>query len=220
MPYRNPSDTIEQYRNPTVHPVTGVEPIKAANLPADTTFTGTVAKTIYSEYNRPGDPVMLILDHALMGSDNSVVAPAGSRVLGTVISVLPANTSNDKAELGIRFHEIIRPDGQRLSIDAGVNNADGILRADTPESVVFSGNRSTKALQNEIAASEGGLFGTKQGKMYVLDTPLTRLGSDRPLAYTDRPARTDVVLAVGDKLQVRVGPAPSGMNTGSQTGTY
>lgn len=214
-PYRNSADTIEEFRNPGVHPATGVQPLKTANLPTSTTFTGTVAKALYSEFNRPGDPVMVILDHTLMGADGRVAAPAGSRVLGRVTSVVPNNTSGNIAQLGITFHEIITPTGERFAINAMPASADGILRADAPQGVIFNPTRSTAALKREISASEGGWYGSDRGKMSVLETPMTTLSDDAPIGGLDQRTTPNIVLGVGDRLQLKVGTAPSS-STGTQ----
>jgi len=218
--YRSSADTIEPLRKPGIHPETGIQPLKSVDLPANTTFTGTVAKAVYSEYNRPGDPVMLILDKTLMDSAGKIAAPAGSRVLGRVISVVPNNTSGNNAELTLRFHEILTPTGERLSIDAGVANADGVIRSISPDGVIFSPERSTVALAREISASEGSWYGTKLGKMHVLETPLVTLGDDRPLGGLDQRTTPNVVIGVGDRLQLKVGMANNCASPaqGSQSG--
>ncbi|HEY9686690.1 MAG TPA: S-layer homology domain-containing protein [Coleofasciculaceae cyanobacterium] len=202
-PYRNSADTIPVFRNPGIHPITGIQPMKTANLPLNTVFTGTVAKAIYSEYNHPGDPVMLILDHSLIGADGKVIAPAGSRVLGRVDSVVPNNTTRDIAQMGLVFTEILTPTGERVAINATVASTNGLIRADVPQGVVFNPDSSTAALNREIYASEGGLYGSKAGKMDVLYTPMVTLGDKRPLQGIDPRVTPKVVIGVGDKLQLR-----------------
>jgi hypothetical protein len=202
-PYRNSADTIPAFRNPGIHPVTGVQPMKTANLPPNTVFTGTVAKAIYSEFNHPGDPVMLILDHSLIGADGKVIAPAGSRVLGRVDSVVPNNTTRDIAQMGLVFTEILTPTGERVAINATVASQNGLIRADVPQGVVFNPESSTAALTREIYTSQGGWYGSKFGKMDVLDTPMVTLGDKRPLQGIDPRTTPNVVIGVGDKLQLR-----------------
>lgn len=204
IPFRNSADTLQETRNVTMNRVqTGQTQMTSINLPANTTFTGTVAKAIYSEFNRPGDPVMVILDHALFDASGRVVAPAGSRILGHVTSVLPYNEANANAQLGIAFNQIITPSGQRLAINGSVANSDGILRADAMQGIVFHPEHSTAALKREISTAQGGMYGTKLGKMQVLEEPLVTLGSDQPLALTDMNPR-EIVIGVGDRLQVRI----------------
>jgi len=205
-PFRNSADTLEEtHQFPAIGlKDAGIQPTTTTvSLPANTTFTGTVAKALYSEFNHPGDPVMLILDHALFDASGRVVAPAGSKILGHVTSVLPHNQTNTQAELAMVFDQIITPTGQRLTINGTVANNDGILRAESLQGIVIHPGQSTAALKREISTAEGALYGIKNGKMNVLEEPLTTLGSEQPLALTDM-SRKEIIVGVGDRLQVRI----------------
>jgi len=215
-PYRSSADTIPEFRSVNTSPapsdLAAAEPM---SLAPNTTFTGTVAKAIYSAYNRPGDPVMVIVDHAIYDSNGRVVAPAGSKVLGILTSVVSRNQSgNNTAQIGINFNGLITPAGQQIPISAKINSADGILKAGDLQGVVFHPNRSTEALKREISASEGSLYGTKMGKAGVLEEPLVNQVSDRPVDAMDI-APSDVVIGVGDRLQLRIDSI--GANTQSNT---
>lgn len=205
VPYRTPADTVVPSRQYGLHTATGIEPLKITELPAGTTFMGTVAKSVYSEYNRPGDPVLLILNHPLSNAEGRMVAPAGSQILGRVIGVSPHNVTNQPALLGLHFYEIVTPTGERLAINATVANTAGYLQAQNLEGVVVNPQRSTAALKREISASEGGLYGTKSGKMDVLDTPLVTLAAPQPLRSVSSLSTPNVLLGVGDRLQLRPG---------------
>lgn len=218
VPYRNSADTVSESRFGGA--IANQEQITAAALPMNTTFTGTVAKALYSEFNRPGDPVVLILDHPLTGTDGKIVAPAGSKVLGEVSYVLPNNTTGDVAEMGINFNELVTPEGKRVLIKANVANNDGILRADALQGVVTHPHHSIAALSREISTAEGGLYGTKHGKMYVLETPLVSLGSSQPVNDLDQRITPNIIIGVGDRLQVRItgaATAPATSNPSSTT---
>lgn len=204
VPYRSSADTIPEFRqvNTTTTP-TNMATQTPVSLPPNTTFTGTVAKALYSEYNRPGDPVMLILDHPLFDTSGKIVAPAGSKVLGFVNSVISKNMTNEDAQLGISFNGIITPDGQRIPINATVANADGVLKSTELQGVVFNPGHSTAALKREISASQGAYYGIKQGKEQVLDQPMVQQVSSQPLDPMDkRPG--NIVIGVGDRLQLRM----------------
>lgn len=203
-PYRNSADTIPEFRtvNTTTTP-TNLSASGAVSLPANTTFTGTVAKALYSEYNKPGDPVMLILDHPLFDTSGKIVAPAGSKVLGVVNSVVSKNQSNEDAQLGITFNGFVTPAGQRIPINATIANADGILKASELQGVVFHPDHSTAALSREISASAGSLYGTKTGKAEVLEEPMVQQVSDKPVDPMDK-RTSNIVIGVGDRLQLRI----------------
>ncbi|MCE3234259.1 MAG: hypothetical protein K0Q50_439 [Vampirovibrio sp.] len=219
-PYRNSADTIPEFRsvNVTTTP-TSMDAQTPVSLPANATFTGTVAKSLYTAYNRPGDPVMVILDHPLIDANGRVVAPAGSKILGIVTSVVSKNRSGDTPQIGLNFNGMITPDGQQIPINATVNNTDGVLKAGELQGIVFHPNHSTAALKREISASEGGLYGTKMGKAYVLEEPLAYQVSDKPVDPMDISANSDLVIGVGDRLQLRienVGSTTQQQNTTTQ----
>jgi hypothetical protein len=215
-PYRNSADSVTSFRsvNTSMAPsdVAASEPV---SLAPNTTFTGTLAKAIYSSYNRPGDPVLVIVDHPIYDSNGRLIAPAGSQVLGILTSVLSRNESGVKiAQVGMNFNGLITPAGQQIPISAKINNADGILKADSLQGVVFRPNRSTEALKREIGASQGSLYGTKIGKSEVLEQPYVNQVSDRPLDPMElRP--DDVVIGVGDRLQLRIDSIGESAQTGN-----
>lgn len=215
-PYRHSADTIPEFRtvNTTETP-SNLEASAPINLPANTTFTGTVAKALYSEYNQPGDPVMVILDHPLFDSNGKIVAPAGSKVLGTVSNVVSRNTTNDNAQLGIAFNGIVTPEGQRIPLNATIASNDGILKAGELQGVVFHPNHSTAALKREISSAEGAMYGTKQGKEWTLNEPLSQQLSSAPVDAMDK-RPSDIVIGVGDRLQLRVESEQSAPSTTGQ----
>jgi hypothetical protein len=203
-PFRNSADTIPEFRtvNTTTTP-TNLSADSAVSLPANTTFTGTVAKALYSEFNKPGDPVMLILDHPLFDSSGKIVAPAGSKVLGIITNVVSKNQTNQDAQLGISFNGFITPAGQRIPMSATIANTDGILKASELKGVVFHPDRSTAALSREISTSAGSLYGTKIGKAEVLEQAMVQQVSDKPMDPMDKRS-SNIVIGVGDRLQLRI----------------
>lgn len=205
--YRYSTSTIPEFNrvNGTNTP-SNLEAANAASIPENTTFTGTVAKALYSEFNKPGDQVMVILDHALMDPSGRVVAPAGSKVLGVVSTVVSRNATNDDAQLGIDFKEFVTPTGQRLPINATIANGDGILKGGQLQGVVMHPGHSTEALKREISTAQGGLYGTSAGKAMVLDQPYVQQLSDQPVDPMDKRSN-DIILGVGDRLQLKVGTA-------------
>ncbi len=218
-PYRNGADTIPEFRsvNVTTTP-SNMDAEVPVTLPANTTFTGTVAKSLYTAYNQVGDPVMVILDHPLYDANGRVIAPAGTRVMGIVTNVVSKFRSGDTPQIGLTFNGFITPDGQQIPISATVNNTDGILKSGELQGIVFHPNRSTAALKREISSSEGGLYGIKQGKAYVLEQPLVNQVSDKPLDPMDLSSQSDIVIGVGDRLQLRI-DSVGATNNGQQPTT-
>lgn len=211
-PFRNSADTIVESRmvNQTAAP-NNVDSTATASLPTNATFVTTVAKALYSEFNKPGDPVLLIMDHDLADASNKPVLPAGSKLLGFVTSVVSRNQGGD-AQLGIHLSEAITPAGQRIPLSATIANADGLLKAGNMEGVVSKPDHSVAALRREINTAEGALYGTKTGKAAVLEEPYATQVSDKPLDPMDK-RNDDIVIGVGDQLQIRLGDASNSGNS-------
>ncbi len=206
VPYRNSADTVRESGPITPGrlmvgqqasaPLTGA---KTCNI----AFTATVAKSLYSEYNRPGDPVVVIVDHAIFDTTGKVLAPAGSKALGYITSIESHNRSNENAQIGLVLNQFITPAGQRIPINATIANADGILRAEALQGVIFNPEHSVKALSREISTAQGSWYGSKLGKMWVLEEPLTTLVSAQPIDPMEKRTE-DIIIGVGDRLQLRV----------------
>jgi hypothetical protein len=219
VPFRNSADTIVETRmvNQTTTP-TNLDANIVSTLPTNATFMATVAKALYSEFNKPGDPVMLILEHSILDTNSKVIIPAGSKILGYVTTVVSRNQSGDDAQLGIQLTSFITPAGQRIPINATIANTDGILKAGDLQGAVFKPDRSVAALKREINTAEGAMYGTKIGKAAVLDEPFSVQVSAKPLDPMDK-RTSDIVLGVGDQLQLRLGDAATEPRTETENGT-
>lgn len=97
---------------------------RVVTVPAGVTFPAVVSTPISSEYLTMGQPVSVTL-----GSDfyhnNTLIAPAGSTVTGTVTQVKKATHGTINGSLRLRFTEIITPFGTRVPISAQIRTADG-----------------------------------------------------------------------------------------------
>lgn len=93
-------------------------------VPPGTTIPTVVSTPISSEFLTMGQPVCLTL-----GSDfyynNSLIAPAGSSVNGTVVQVKKATHGTINGNLRLRFTEIVTPYGTRVPISAQIRTEDG-----------------------------------------------------------------------------------------------
>lgn len=224
IPYRSGADNITQMHpitpgraiaiNSTLTALPGTRTVdpnspQGANcpplaLPPQSNFTGTVAKALYSEYNHVGDPVLVILDHNILDATNKVVAPAGSRLLGYISDLKTRNPSNDVAQMGVVFTQLVTPEGRRYSLEGVIANCDnGILKADSPQGVIFHPEHSIAALKREINTAEGGWYNTKLGKTWTLNEPFTTQVSNLPVVPEDK-TEHNIVIGVGDRLQVHV----------------
>jgi hypothetical protein len=211
LPYRSGADNISVMNPLTPGRTIPINPqITTLNLPANTTFTGTVAKALYSEYNRPGDPVMLILDHNILDSSNNIIAPAGSKLLGFISYLTPRNPSNNVAEMSLVFSQLVTPEGRRYNLCGVVANCgnEGVLKADEPQGIVFHPEHSIAALKREINTAEGSWYNTKLGKTWFLNEPFTTQVSNHSIVPADKSER-NIIIGVGDRLQVRVEGCPT-----------
>ncbi|HEY9746358.1 MAG TPA: S-layer homology domain-containing protein [Oculatellaceae cyanobacterium] len=211
IPYRSGADNVSPLQPIPPGRAIPINPqITTLNLPPKTTFTGTVAKALYSEYNRPGDPVMLILDHNVVDSSNKVLAPAGSKLLGFISYLTPRNPNNGVAEMGMVFPQLVTPEGRRYNLTGVVASCgqDGVLRANEPEGIIFHPEHSVAALKREINTAQGGWYNTKQGKTWYLNEPYTTQVSNQPIVPADK-TENNILIGVGDRLQVRVEGCPT-----------
>lgn len=93
-------------------------------VPAGICMSAVVSTPISSAYLTLGQPVSITL-----GSDfyynNTLIAPAGSTVSGTVTDVKKATHGTINGRLRLRFTEITTPYGSRIPISAQIKTADG-----------------------------------------------------------------------------------------------
>lgn len=130
-------------------------------VPAGTSIPAVVSTPLSSEYLTMGQPVSVTL-----GSDfyynNTLIAPAGSTVSGTVTQVKKANHATINGNLRVRFTEIITPYGSRVPISAQIKTDDGT-------GLLVGGTKmdSVKDYAKDIAigSAVGALAGTIMGPL-------------------------------------------------------
>lgn len=93
-------------------------------VPPGVTMPAVVSTPISSEFLTIGQPVSVTL-----GSDfyysGSLIAPAGSTVMGTATQVTKAKHGSMNGSLRLRFTEIVTPYGSRVPISACIKTDDG-----------------------------------------------------------------------------------------------
>ena len=128
---------------------------RIVTVPAGQSFKAVVTAPVSSASAVEGQNVSMVL-----GSDfyynNSVIAPAGSTVNGTVIAVTSAKHGNLNGKLSVRFTQIITPNGQNIPISAVIKTDDntGVLVGGTNMDTV---KEYTKDLA--VGAGAGALAG-------------------------------------------------------------
>jgi hypothetical protein len=178
---------------------------RIATVPANTQFTGTLANgTISSELNKIGDTVTLQVDQPLISSDNRVIIPAGSQIVGRISQVEPSGRTGKNAALDIDFNEIVTPDGQRYQIQGSVATEDGMLHGGTTKGRILRALGSTAigaGLGAALGTAMGPLSGGKVGKGAIYGTAV---GAGVGAAAAGLQKGKDVAITSGDKLQIKL----------------
>ncbi len=176
-----------------------------ATVPANTRFTGTLQSgVVSSELNKVGDSVTLNVDSPLLSSDNRVIVPANSRIVGRISQIEPAGRTGKNATLDIEFNEIVTPDGQRYPIQGSVATEDGLLHGGTTKGRVLRAAGSTAVgagLGAALGTAMGPLSGGKVGKGAIYGTAVGA-GVGALAAATMK--GKDVSISSGDKLELKL----------------
>lgn len=134
---------------------------RVVTVPAGIQFPAVISTPISSEYLVMGQGVAVTL-----GSDfyynSTLIAPAGSTVLGTVTQASKAKRGSMNGTLRLRFTEITTPYGTRIPISATIKTDDGtgLLKGGTKADVA-------KAYAKDLAigSAMGALAGTIMGPL-------------------------------------------------------
>lgn len=132
---------------------------KVVMVPALTTFPAVSMNPLSTEFSRLGDSVTFYL-----GSDfyygTSLIAPAGSKVNGTIIKVKKASIPNRHGQLQIKFTNITTPMGMIIPVSASIETDDGsgILKAGTAKDAAGEYVKDVG-----VGAAAGALLGTILG---------------------------------------------------------
>ena len=130
-------------------------------VPANTSFPAIVATPISSETANVGDG-----DTFYLNSDfyygGKLIAAAGSKVNGTIITVKRGGMANRSGKIQIRFSHIVTPTGQIIPITASVQTDDGsgVLKAGTVKDAAWEYAKDTA-----IGAGVGAAVGTAMGAL-------------------------------------------------------
>ncbi len=155
-PYGNTYDN--SYGATTQAPLQG----RVVSAPAGTYVMASVNRPISSEYARVGDRFTATLGTAIMGSDGSIILPAGSALDGQVVMVKPAGRTGKNGELDIRFTSAMLPNGQRVPLSARVQTEDG-------SGVIKGGTNKERlkdaAVNTAVGAGLGAALGTAMGPL-------------------------------------------------------
>ncbi len=134
---------------------------RVVTVPAGANLSAVASTPISSEFLTLGQPVSVVL-----GSDfyynSTLIAPAGSTVMGNVTVVTKAKHGSMNGSLKLRFTEITTPYGVRIPISAVIKTDDGtgLLKGGSKADVA-------KAYAKDVAIGSvvGALAGTIMGPL-------------------------------------------------------
>jgi hypothetical protein len=186
----------------------GLQGYVSTSVPANTKFMGTLQSgVISSELNKVGDSVTLKLDAPLLSSDNRVVVPADSQIVGKIAQIEPSGRTGKNAVLDINFTEIVTPNGQRLPIQGSIATEDGMLHGgSTKGRIVNTAGRAAlgAGLGAALGTAMGPLSGGKVGKGAIYGTAVGGgLGALAGVAAKGK----DVSIASGEKVEIKLDQA-------------
>ncbi|MFN8614711.1 MAG: S-layer homology domain-containing protein [Vampirovibrionales bacterium] len=177
---------------------------RIVTVPAQTQLTATLTTALNSETAKVGDMVKATLDMPIASSDNLIVVPSGSQVVGEVLTVEPAGRLEKNATVNIRFKEIVTAQGERLPIQGSVATVNGILEGGS-----MAGRLGTAATKTAIGAGLGAALGTAMGPLSGGSVGKgaiygTAIGAGVGAVASGVAKGNPVVLQSGEKLQVRL----------------
>ena len=173
-------------------------------VPANTEFVGTISTPLSSKVASVGNMVRLTLDQPLMSTDNAVVIPNGSQIVGEVTQVQSAARLGKNATLSIQFKEIIKPTGERLPIEARVATETGMLEGGSTKGRIGSALTKTAigaGLGAALGTAMGPLSGGKVGKGAIYGTAV---GAGAGAVAAAASQGQDVELLQGEQLKIKL----------------
>ncbi len=128
---------------------------------------------VSSQDTKIGDTVSATLESPLM-SGSSIIAPAGSEVLGSVVDVSTAKRAGVHGEVDLRFYTIVKPNGERVAMDAVVVTKHGGSQIRSNNYVVDA----ARGVGIAAAGTAGGaIAGTATGAIFSAAGPGAALGT-------------------------------------------
>ncbi len=199
--YPLPNYQAQQYPSQYTQPLQG----NVIMVPAGTTFGATTTSSISSSTAALGEAISWVI-----GSDfyygGKLIAPAGSRINGTVTVLKKAGRTGKNGKLGIRFTSLLTPMGQMIPISAVIQTDDGtgVLYAsaakDTAKEYIKDSAIGAGA-GAALGTAMGALAGGSVGRGAIYGTAIgAGLGVGKALLYKGE----DVEIPANAQLQIKI----------------
>ena len=199
--YPLPNYQGQQYPAQYTQPLQG----NVVMVPAGTTFGATTTSSLNSATAVLGEAISWVL-----GSDfyyaGKLIAPAGSRINGTVTVIRKAGRTGKNGRIGVRFTNILTPMGQMIPISAVIQTDDGtgVLYAAAAKDTAIEYAKDVGIGAGAGAAlgtAMGALAGGSVGRGAIYGTAIgAGLGVGKSLLYKGQ----DVEVPANAQLQIKI----------------
>ena len=193
-------NTIPVQNNYSLPPLQG----RVVSVPPGTMIPGATVNRILSSKNlRTGDNISVLMNTPFYYA-GTMVLPAGSNILGTVVMAEPAGRAGKNGKLMIVFNQAITPTGQRIGLSGKIATEDGsgILKGGTGMDRAKEVVKDT-AVGAGVGALLGTIFGAISGGSAGKGAAIgTAIGGGSGVAKTVIDKGKDVVINIGEKLDI------------------
>lgn len=183
------------------------QPLKGrvVTVPPGIQFPASITTPISSEYLTIGQPVSVTLCSDFY-YNNTLIAPAGSTVTGTVTQATKAKHGTINGSLRLRFTEIVTPYGQRVPISASVKTDDGTgLLVGGTKADMAKGYAKDIAVGSAVGALGGLVASAISGGAIGKGTAImTGVGAAGGLAKSIYDKGVDVVIPSGATINLQI----------------
>lgn len=204
--YTRPSAPPQNYGQVPVQNNYSLPPLqgRVVTVPPGTMIPGaTATRTLSSQNLRTGDTISVALNTPFYYA-GAMVLPAGTNIMGTVVTAQSAGRAGRNGQLMIVFNQAVTPQGQRIGLTGKLATEDGsgVLKGGTAMD-----RAKEVAKDTAIGAGSGALFGLigsaisggNKGKGAAIGTAI---GGGLGAAKTVIDKGKDVVIEAGERLNI------------------
>lgn len=198
--YQGQNYNTKQVNDYNLPPLQG----RVVSVPPGTMLPGaTVNTTLSSQRLRTGDSISVTMN-APFYYGGAMVLPAGTNIMGTVVTAVAAGRAGKNGQLMIVFNQAVTPSGQRIGLTGKLATEDGsgLLKGGTAM------DRTKEIVKDAaVGAGSGALFGLigsaisggDKGKGAALGSAI---GGGLGVGKTVIDKGKDVVIAAGEQLDI------------------
>jgi hypothetical protein len=190
-------DPIAEVPSQVVQPAT-----QSVIIPEGTVIPVSLDKALSSETNRQGDPITVTVRSAY---DGDAEFPRGTKISG-VVSEAQMASSGQPGMLNLAFHQVVLPDGHRISTDGSLVSLDEKTVKQTSDGRLVVRNKSNNDQLKFIGI--GAVGGFILGKLTDHTLEGTILGAAAGYLYSENNKKkiqpTDVSVAEGTEFGVQL----------------